>query len=500
MRFLTAILLACCCSSASAASRQPNIVWIVVEDMSANFGCYGETTIDTPNVDQLARDGVIFHRAIATAPICSIFRSALITGMYQTSIGAHHHRSGRGKLKIHLPEPVRPAPVLFQHGGRHSTNVSFEEFIRSGKKLEKNTAVKIAKTDYNFEWDKAMYDKTHWSTRSDDQPFFCQVQLHGGKYRGLGVTERWPQKVEAVLGSRTPASAVELPPYLPEDPVLREDWAQYLDTCRYTDWQLGRIIERLEAAGELDHTYVFFFTDHGVSHVRNKQFLYDSGVHIPLVVIGPNIQPGTVREDVVEHIDVTAASLTLAGIDIPQWMQSQDILASDYQPREYVFSARDRADETVDHIRSVRSKRFKYIRNFLPERPYLQPNRYKDSKPILQAMRRLHSEHKLNEDQARIMAASRPPEELYDTLADPHETRNLADDPQHNDTVQSMRASLNDWIERTDDRGREPESEAMFRSDMRAYGYDPEREPKNEREETLWRNIALMQHWASEGK
>ena len=475
-------------SAASGADlpARPNIVWMIAEDMSANFACYGETTITTPNVDRLAAEGVKFDRAFVTGPICSISRSALITGMYQTSIGAQHHRSGRGELKIQLPPGITPLPKLFKDAGYHTSNLNIENFTKQGG------AVPIAKTDYNFEWDKSMYDKTHWSTRSSGQPFFAQVQLNGGKLRGRGDGEQWPRRAEQALGSRTPASAVKLPPYLPDDPVIREDWAQYLDTVRYTDWEVGRVLERLKEAGELDKTVVFFMTDHGISHVRNKQFLYDGGIHVPLVARGPKLKPGTVRSDLVQQIDVAATSLAIAGIANPATMQARDLLAENYEPRRYVFAARDRADETVDRIRGVRSEQYKLIRNFHPNRPYLQPNAYKDGKPIVQAMRRLHAEGKLTPEQALIMRETRPAEELYDLKKDPYELENLADDPARQDVLKELRGVLDDWITRTDDRGRNPEPPEMYDSDMAVAGGNGKGPAR--------RNIETMKKWATEGK
>ncbi|MEQ8786720.1 MAG: sulfatase [Pirellulaceae bacterium] len=479
-----------------ANAERPNIVWLIVEDMSADFGCYGETAIKTPNVDALAKGGVKFTNAVVTAPVCSACRSALITGMYQTSIGAHHHRSGRGELKIQLPDKVRLVPELFQEAGYLTNNLTFQDFVRPEKQLELNAAVKTAKTDYNFEWNADAYDATHWARRKEGQPFFAQVQLRGGKLRGHGDGDAWPAKAKQTLGSNTPTDAFTLPPYLPADPVILRDWAQYLDAVRYTDWEVGQIVERLREAGELDDTYIFFITDHGISHVRNKQFCYEGGVHIPLIVRGPGIEAGTVRYDPVEHIDLAAASLALAGVEAPQWMQARDILADDYSPRGFVFSARDRCDETVDHIRSARTQRYKYIRNFLPDRPYLQPNVYKDGKPIQQTMRRLHAAGELNEAQAQIMASSRPPEELYDLERDPHELHNLADDPEYADMLLGMRKALDRWIKQTGDRGQQPESQAMYDSDMAAYL----KGRQDERAAQTRRNIALMKKLAAEGK
>ena len=483
---------------AGSSKARPNIVWLIVEDMSADFGCYGEGSIQTPNVDRLAAEGVRFTDAVVTAPVCSTCRSALITGMYQTSIGAHHHRSGRGKLKIRLPAPVRPVPELFQQAGYLTLNLTVEDFTRSESDVEKNARVRIAKTDYNFQWNESMYDRVHWTRRKAGQPFFVQVQLRGGKYRGHGDGDRWPARVVRTLGSRTPRSAVHLPPYLPDDPVIVEDWAQYLDTVRYTDWEVGRIVERLKEAGELDNTYLFFITDHGISHVRNKQFCYEGGVRIPLIIRGPGIEAGMVRRDPVEQIDLAATSLALAGIGVPGWMQARNILADDYQPRKYVFSARDRCDETVDRIRAVRSQRYKYIRNFYPERPYLQPNAYKDAKPIVQAMRRLYREGKLNRAQSLIMQETRPPEELYDLKSDPYELHNLADDPGHAKVLEEMRQALEQWIAETGDRGRQPEPEEMYDSDMAVYLASRRKQP--ERLKILRANISLMKQWAAQGK
>ena len=266
-------------SHASERVERPNILWIVVDDMSANFSCYGETLIQTPAVDELANQGVRFRRAFVTAPVCSPCRSALITGCYQTTISAHHHRSGRGRLKITLPGDVVPIPVLFQQAGYYT--------CIGGHEARGNA---LGKTDYNFEWDPNMYDGNDWSGRGAGQPFFMQVQLHGGKLRGNQPNRNWQNRVARELGSNPNPDKVTLPPYYPRDPVILQDWADYLDCCRYTDKQVGDVIARLKSENLLDETVVFFITDHGISHARGKQFLYDEGIHIPLVVRGPGIE------------------------------------------------------------------------------------------------------------------------------------------------------------------------------------------------------------------
>ncbi|MBM4000823.1 MAG: sulfatase [Planctomycetes bacterium] len=460
-----------------AAENRPNILWIVIEDMSPHFACYGETAIETPHLDRLAGEGLLFRNAFTTGPVCSASRSALITGMYQTSIGAHHHRSGRGTEKIRLPEGIRIVPELFQQAGYYTCNGSWP----GGRGA-------IGKTDYNFEWNTKCYDAADWSHRKEGQPFFAQIQLEGGKLRERA---NWKETVERELESPTDPQRAELPPYLPSDPVILEDWAAYLDAVRYTDLQVGQILARLTDEGILDQTVIFCFTDHGISHVRAKPFCYDAGLRVPLIVRGMGVDGGEERKDLVEHIDVAASSLGRAGIPVPPSMQGRDLFADPFVSRKYAHAARDRCDETVDHIRSVRTGQFKYIRNFEPERPYLQPNTYKDNKPIVQTMRRLHAAGQLDAYQALIMAESRPPEELYDLEADPHELNNLATNRAYLAKMIEFRGELATWISTTMDAGRVPESPFLYESDMKVYiDGIARRDPERARE--IEKNIALM--------
>jgi arylsulfatase A-like enzyme len=482
MKRITVLLLAPFAAAlfAGEAKRvgQPNILWLIAEDMSPHFGCYGDQVIATPNVDRLASNGVLFERAFTTGSICSPSRSALITGSYQTSIGAQNHRSGVGLEKIHLPPGVELVPRLFQRAGYYTCNGGYHPAQRKGK------------TDYNFEFDPHIYDGTDWSGRKPGQPFFAQIQLLGGKTRDLPAELA---KARQQLGSATPKEELPIPPYYPRTPAILEDWAATLDAVRITDRQIGEIVGRLEKEGILDQTFIFFISDHGVSHARGKQFLYDEGTHVPFVVRGPGILPGQRRKDIIQHIDMAAMSLVLAGIPLPARMQARNSLASDYQPRDAVFSARDRADETVDHIRSVRTERFKYIRNFLPLRPHLQPNAYKDHKPCLIALRAAEAAGQLDAVQRSLFAPARAPEELYDLAADPWEIHNLASDPAHAATLRQLRSRLDAWMEQTDDHGRTPEPAARYDSDMAVYlgrKANPE----------LQQNIELMKRWAAAGK
>lgn len=456
-------------------AKKPNILWIIAEDMSPHFGCYGEKAIGTPHVDKLAESGVLFENAFVTAPICSPSRSALITGMYQTSIGAHHHRSGAG-MKIELPAGVLPLPRLFQEAGYHTSNASYPSM---GK----------GKTDYNFDYDEGIFNGTDWKPRKAGQPFFAQIQLLGGKTRDI------PKQLAAArkqLGSATPSGELPLPPYYPRTPAILDDWAATLDAVRITDHQVGEIVERLRTEGILDQTIIFFITDHGVSHGRGKQFLYDEGTHIAFVASGPRLPKGQRRKDLIEHIDMAAMSLALAGIPLPEKMQARDVLAPGYRPREATYAARDRADETVDHIRSVRTERWKYIRNFLPQRPYLQPNDYKDHKPCLIALRAAEAAGGLDDVQRLLFAKTRPPEELYDLAADPWEIKNLAADPAHAAALLELRTKLDQWIEQTGDQGRTPEPEARYDAEMAVYLKKPK--------PAVEQNIKLMKQWAKEGR
>ncbi|MFP6859642.1 MAG: sulfatase-like hydrolase/transferase [Roseibacillus sp.] len=421
-------------SSVAAAADKPNILWIVVEDASPNIGCYGETAIKTPNLDQLAREGVRFNNALVTCPVCSPVRSALVTGMYQTTLGAHHHRSARRSGKgagnedyyssYSLPASAPLISHLFRDASYYTCNGSGPAAKSAGK------------TDYNFVPSNA-YHGADWR-KAGDKPFFAQIQLKGGKSRPRG----------------SPVGEFQLPPYYPDDPVLRKDWSEYLSSWEKVDQEVGQIVANLKKAGVYENTLIAFITDHGVSHLRGKQFLYEEGVRIPMILRFPDKRhAGVVREDLALHIDLAPISLAYAGLPVPGHLQGEDLFAAGYQPREFAFSARDRCDETLEILRSVRTQRFKYIRNFLSYRPHLQFNQYKDGKEIVKQMRSLHKAGKLNALQSRFFTVPRPTEELYDLVADPHETNNLAGSPKHSATQTRLRKALYQWMVDSGDPG-----------------------------------------------
>ena len=423
------------CSPLIGADRtNVNVVWIVIEDASPHIGCYGETLIKTPHIDRMAREGIRCKNAFVTSPVCSSSRSAMVSGMYQTTLGVHNHRSqtssgkGGGNAAYYdsykVPKGIKLIPELFRDAGYFVTNKS--------------------KTDYNFIPTSKLYHGNDWKKAPADQPIFAQFQLSGGKNRKAK--------------SHADPEQVVLPPYYPDHPVLRQDWAKYLDSWVKTDEEVGRILADLEKAGRLDATAVFLWTDHGVSHLRGKQFLYEEGIRIPLVIRLPKKRRAcTVRYDLIEHIDVAACSLKLAGIKIPGNVQGRDFLADDYKPRKFVFAARDRCDETVDVLRCVRGSRYKYVRNFMSHVSHAQPSQYKDGKKIVQVIRGLYEEGKLNEQQSRPFLPRRPPEELYDLQTDPHELVNLATDPKLRDRLADMRMALRQRMIETRDMGLIPE-------------------------------------------
>ena len=429
---------------AEKADSRPNILWILGEDMGPQLGCYGDPLVKTPNLDRLAGQGIRFTRAFTTAPVCSASRSALITGMYQTTIGAHHHRSHRDD-GYRLPDGIRPITDLFREAGYFTANVKTPApGLRVG-----------GKTDFNFTTGR-IFDGTDWSQRKPGQPFFAQINFkepHRGK----------PQDPWGYLGEldvTVDPAHVELPPYYPDDAVVRRDWAGYLDAIGLLDQKVGKVLQRLEDEGIAENTVVFFMGDNGRCHVRGKQFLYDGGIHVPLMVRWPaRLRPAQVRDDLISAIDVSATSLSLAGIEPPARMQGRVFLGwNAASPRTEIFAARDRCDETIDRIRCVRTERYKYIRNFLPERPYAQENAYKTrSYPALGVLKRLHADGKLTPIQALFMAPARPKEELYDLSVDPHEVKNLAGSVEYQALLRDLRGRLDAWMVDSDDQGRFPE-------------------------------------------
>ena len=435
--FITAFILSLAGVSDAAEPSRPNILWLYVEDMNDWMGCYGDKIVKTPSIDSLATTGVRFDRAYMPAGVCSATRSALITGTMQTTFGIHNHRSSRdnsaGRFPslgmISLPENVLTVPELFRKAGYFTYNKG--------------------KDDYNFVYDRSrLYSgANHWRSRKKGQPFFAQIQMKGGKNKPVKTVD--------------PAKAV-VPPYYPDTAIVRREIAHHYDCVLKTDQEVSAILTELKNDGLLENTAIFFFTDHGMRLLRHKQFVYEEGVKVPLVVSWPagkaKIPPGTSRGDLVSGIDISVTSLALAGIAPPAYMEGKDLFAPGYKPRSFVISARDRCDYSIEKIRAVRTDRFRYLRNYLTDRPWMQPQ-YRDPRDYTKEMKTLYAQGKLNKTQARFMAARKPAEELYDHLNDPHEIDNLAGKPEFASQLEAHRKLLASWIAETGDKGLAPESE-----------------------------------------
>ncbi len=432
---------------AMAKEQRPNVLWIIAEDFSPELACYGTPLVKTPNIDKLANEGRRYTQAFTPAPVCSASRSAFMTSMYQTSIGAHNHRSHR-RDGYALPKPVRLITHYFREGGYFTANVRrFPSGLRG-----------TGKTDWNFKPQGKPCDGSDWAQHKASQPCFAQVnvsQTHrGGGWRGA-------HEFSLKNGCAIDPAKVKLPPYYADHPVIRKDWATYLESAQLLDHNVGRLLRQLEADGLAENTVVFFFGDHGRCMFRGKQFLYDGGIRVPFIIRWPGkIQAGPVCDDLVNAIDFGPTCMTIAGIEPPKHLEGRDFLGPDATKRDYIFAARDRCDETVDRIRCVRTKRWKYLRNFMPGRPYPQKNAYKErAYPPLAVMKKLFAEGKLTPEQAHFMKPTRPAEELYDLAADPHEVHNLAARPEHQATLKRLRGVLEQWIKDTHDQGAIPEKE-----------------------------------------
>jgi len=434
--------------------KRPNVLWIFVEDMCPWLSCYGEKLIETPNLDSLAADGALFKRCYVPAPVCSPCRSALITGRMQTSLGLHNHRSSRSdKAPVFLPENVKTVPELFREAGYYTYNNGKDDYNFA---YDRNNLYAESKPHKGFYGRKGKGD---WSDRSPGQPFFGQVTLWGGKNGNKAADPLDPAKVT-------------IPPYYPDCELYRRHYARHYDQIRITDKEAGAIIERLKKDGLYENTILCFFTDHGFKMPRHKQFCYLGGLHVPLIIAWPGnrkaMGPGTVRDEITSLLDVSATSLALAGIDVPDHMESMNLFDPEYV-RKYVISARDRCDYTIDRIRSVITDRYHYIRNLQPDRPYLQPQ-YRDNTDFMKEIKRLYAEGKLDKAQSRFVSDARPLEELYDIENDPHEIRNLALDPAHEEELKRMRGVLENWMKETDDQGSYPESDAALKEILDRWG------------------------------
>ncbi|RME85212.1 MAG: sulfatase [Caldilineae bacterium] len=402
-------------SRAQAQKSRPNILLMLAEDIGPDLQCYGVGEVQTPHLDRLAAEGMRYTQAFCVAPVCSPSRTALLTGVYPYTIRAQHHR-------VHTPHPLPPGVQPITH------------YLRAAGYYTAVGCGYSDKVDVNF-LARDLFDGRDWSLRRRDQPFFAQITFKNThrSWKGDPVQPVDPE-------------VLEIPPYYPDHPLVRRDWARYLEEIQKMDRMVGAVLRRLQDEGLAENTLVIFTADNGRAHVRGKQFLYDEGIHVPLIVRWPErLRPG-VSHRLISNIDIPAAILAAAGMPVPSYFAGHDFLHEQAQPREIIFAGRDRTDRTHDAIRAVRSHDFKYILNLMPERAWCQYNEYKERKyPALALMNVMNLEGELPPHQARFMAARKPVEELYDLRNDPFELHNVAGNPRYLPVLLEMRQRLGFW-------------------------------------------------------
>ncbi len=419
----------------------PNILWIVSEDNSPLIGAYGDTFAITPNIDRLATEGILYENAFASAPVCAPTRSTLITGMYANSMGTQHMRSGNA-----IPDFIKFFPRYLRAAGYYCTN---------NVKKDYNT------DDQEEAWDESS-GKATYRNRPAGKPFFSVFNFTTSHESSIH------EPIQRLVHNR---EEVPIPPYHPRTEDMKHDWAQYYDQVTMMDAQVGKVLQDLEAQGLAENTIVFYYSDHGGVLGRSKRFLFESGLRVPLIIRFPEKyqhlapgKPNTRTDRLVTFVDFAPTVLSLVGVPVPDYMQGQAFLGEQKQtPSEYAFAFRGRMDEAYDMSRSVRDKQFRYTHNYMPHRIYGQYLQYLWRAPSMASWEAAYRAGELNEAQSAFWEP-KPPEELYDVTQDPHNVRNLADDPQYQADLERLRGAEADWVRRIRDAGFLPEAEMMARA------------------------------------
>ncbi|HID23136.1 MAG TPA: sulfatase, partial [Planctomycetaceae bacterium] len=448
---------------------RPNILWITCEDISPNLGCYGDRFARTPVLDRLADQGVRYTNAYAVTGVCAPNRSCLITGVYPSTLGSHNMR-----CTTRLPDFIKCFPEYLRRAGYYCTN--------------------NVKTDYNFPTPRTAWDecsrKAHWRNRRPGQPFFAVFNFtitHESQIR-LPDKTFFRKTARLTPQQRHDPARVTIPPFHPETPEVRQDWARYHDLITAMDYQVGDLLKQLDEDQLANETIVFFFSDHGAGMPGCKKWVWESGLHVPLIVRFPKKYrdlapgpPGSACDRLVSFVDFAPTVLSLAGVKIPPHMQGRAFLGPQAGPsRQYVYAIRDRMGERYDIVRVVRDARFHYMRNYCPHLSWSQYSSYTEMMPTMKVWRRLAEAGKLNAIQGRYFRPTKPIEELYDTQADPHQIRNLASDPKYQDVLQRLRRESHRWMRQTHDLGLLPEFEVNRRAEGRTpyqIGADERRNP-----------------------
>jgi len=447
---------------------RPNIVLVMAEDVGPRMGAYGDAVARTPNIDRLAREGSRYVRAFTTAGVCSPSRAAIITGIHQNVWGAGHMRAAAGGYAAGPAPQVKAFPELLRAAGYYTLNdgkTDYQMGLRFGGAYGGPETL----------WDDG--DTRDWSGRSQGQPFFAYVNLfqtHESQVwptwmppDGWVALPLWPIRIwnHWRWPVRTDPARVSLPPYYPDTPTVRADLARHYNNIAAMDVAVGELLDRLDDEDLSRNTIVIFTSDHGDGLPRAKRWLYDSGIHVPLIVRWPGVTPpASVRTRLVSAVDLSATILSMAGVVAPEWLQGRVFVGPEaVSPEPYVFAARDRIDDQPDTVRAVRDRRFKYIRHFRPELPYVLDSDFRDQMPMMRELRERHEAGALSGTPAQWFRQTRDAEELFDTEDDPHEVTNLAGDPRHAPTLVRMRAALDGWLADRADLGLLPEEELRKR-------------------------------------
>jgi len=435
------------------SSHPPNILWITVEDISPDLGCYGDPLAQTPALDDLASKGFRYSNAIANAPVCAPARNAIITGMYPSALGTLHMRSFSKEMKSsgRVPDHIQMYPELLRAAGYYCTNNS--------------------KEDYNFDLKRNIWDESsknaHWKNRPNSQtPFFSIFNLtmtHESCINNKEKHDRLTQDLPTAL--RTNPDMVAVPPYYPDTPTIRTLLARHYDNIATMDRKVASILKELDEAGELENTIVFFYSDHGTGLPRHKRWLFDTGVKVPLIVYIPEkfqslypSQPGDEVDQLVSFVDLAPTALHLAGAQIPSNMQGQAFLGKDLKTeREYVFIARGRMDERYDMQRGVRTKRYKYLRYYEPKKSFIQYMNTPEKGPLMTELRKAEKNGALSPEALQLVSLTKPKESLFDLHTDPLELNDLSNDPNQMNQLKRLREVHDQWMIKTKDVGLIPE-------------------------------------------
>lgn len=443
---------------AAETPQRPNILWISTEDISSHLGCYGAPNAITPTLDKLASEGVRYSHFFTVAPVCAPNRSCIITGMYPQTIGTHPMRSGGEGAKSSdvpiLTPPLRCFPEYLREAGYYCTNNS--------------------KEDYNFQkpdgvWDASNKD-AHWRNRPNpNQPFFAvfNATVTHESANHVSLKEHARRTAMLTAAQRQDPAKITPPPYHADTPLIRESWARYFETITAMDYWAVDLLQQLEDDGLAENTIVVFWSDHGDGMPRCKRWCRDSGSRAPMIARIPEAfrvegqgVPGTTDERLVSSVDFAPTMLKLAGLPVPETMQGQAFLGPYLPPaRKYVYCGRDRMDERQDTVRSVRTTRYRYVRNYQPWLPYNQHLNYGEKHPIQREMRRLAAKGALPPGAAWFTAKRKPFEELYDSENDPHEMTNLADDPAYQEILKELAMEHWRFLLESEDLGLIPEPE-----------------------------------------